>query len=294
MRLRRTATCGMVLLLGFITPSTGGAAAPEEQFPKFQAKNLARKTPAFVPAEQIANVEDPVAAGLLEEGEKWSLDRYREGYRREAAKTGRPATAGTTLSNPRFSSIAEAECQSFTLTVDERFPKPHEKFSDLLGHSDSIFSGRIAAVTQGFLFGQPATLLKVEVLKELRQSPELPTTPYRYVYYPFAAFQIRGEPFCSRTPVSPHRPQAGERILVFNYFPTVDLEQRLVHTVRTGLFFEDAGGALVVPPPLKWDPALYLTSGFDALLQAVEQALSKSQVGELEDESRLLRQEVAG
>lgn len=275
MRLQRFAACGVVLLLGSITPGTAHAASSEQQLPRFQAKNLARKAPAFVPADQVAQVQDPVAAELLEKGDKHSLDWYREGYRREAGKAGKPARVsaaeGTTL--PPFSPIPLEECQVFVgpATTHWPNPKPHESFADLMTHAGAIFSGEIVGISQGFYFGSPASLLKVEVGKQLRSSTELTTPRHYYIVYPVAAFQIRGEPFCASSAIHTYRPEVGNRILVFDYYAPVDVDGVLISPVREALFFEDRGGSLVTPTRLRRDPALYRLDGFDALVDTVEQ-----------------------
>jgi len=168
--------------------------------------------PIWVSAE-AADRDGDVRFELFDRYAADDVDRLRERIRQETA--GRPAPH----LEPRDRSapyLDEDLCTATDVVFSHRDdPKPRDTLGNLQRHALAILAGEVVGVEQGFLAGQPTSLLTVEVGSTLRASGELAAESPLYVAYPYAVFAIGSDVFCTIDPRFDYRPKVGDRLLLF-------------------------------------------------------------------------------
>jgi hypothetical protein len=124
-----------------------------------------------------------------------------------------------------------------------------------------IVRGTIRTVEPGFAFGEPASLLGVEVSEVVKGST--PISPF-YIDYPIARFKIGPFSFCNGT--RGFEPSPGDDILLFDYQGPVDRDEILYTPKLDQIFFQDAQGSLFLPPSLKNTPGLKTARTLDDVI----------------------------
>jgi hypothetical protein len=96
-----------------------------------------------------------------------------------------------------------------------------------------------------------------------------------YVFYPVARLNIGGEVICANSRTYTFRPESGDRILIFAYYPPLDTAGGLIFPEAEQLFFEDRQGNLFVPDRLRGDTQLLSVASLDDLAELLKQKLEE-------------------
>ena len=148
---------------------------------------------------------------------------------------------------PLVATIPVSECKSMSMTVDDRGGAGGSStLPDLARYARSIIRGTIRTVDPGFAFGNPTSLLEVEVSEVLKGSS--PKSPF-YVDYPVARFKIGPFSFCNLN--KGFEPRPGDQILLFAYVGPVDREKVLYAPRLDQIFFQSQRGEVFLPSSLK-------------------------------------------
>lgn len=170
----------------------------------------------------------------------------------------------------------EADCPGWTdADVRERAGrKQASTIEGMVRNSIAIVRGRVVASEYGFSGEQPALLIGLEVERTLVASPELADSGRLYFVYPYAAFSAGGLQFCKKPNRSAARPEDGDEVLLFVFYPPVGLDRQLVLPDHEEVLFQHKGGALSLPWRLATDPELFGKDGIEPLERLVERIIS--------------------
>lgn len=247
----RFALCAAVLLLGM--PLRAQAPSILETTGDFPGGGY-----RWISAEAAADAEAIV-----------DLDRIGSDTLRRRVEKQRQALGdrfATEKSNaggkPPIATIPVSECKSMSMTVDDRGGLGSgATLNDLARHAKSVVRGTIRTVDPGFAFGNPTSLLGVEVSEVLKGSS--PKSPF-YVDYPVARFRIGPFSFCNLN--KGFEPRPGDQILLFAYYGPVDREGVLYAPRLDQIIFQSQGGEIYLPTSLKDTPDLKTVRTLDDVL----------------------------
>lgn len=144
--------------------------------------------------------------------------------------------------------------------------------ADMAREAHAIYLGTVTAVGEGFLGGEPGSLLTVDLAETLYESDRYQAGDEIYVYYPYARFSLGGLHFWKETPGYPKRPEVGDRVLVSaNRFPP-DAGRRTILPHQDGFFLERrSGDGLVV----KQANGRELGDGLDSIAEELRERLDE-------------------
>jgi hypothetical protein len=233
--------CTAILFMGLPL----AAQSPSILEPKFERR---QGPPVWVSAETAADAEKIINLDLIDnfhlrksvEEQRLSLgDHILSKYSKAGEK-------------PPIASIPPSECRSDTLSMEIRGgDQPSATLSDLATYSQSIVRGTIRTIEPGFAFGEPSSLLGVEVSEVVKGAGPKSTF---YIDYPVARFTIGPFFFCNAE--KGFEPSPGDEILLFDYVGSVDRDSVLYAPRLDQLFFQRYNGGLFLPPRLKSTPGL--------------------------------------
>lgn len=251
------------LFLWLSVPVVTAGQTPSQIPQEIPGRNQMRTAPIWVAAEKAA--EEPDREDLFSPANRISL-RHRQ------QTPALPHKGGETRPGSLFSLITEDACSEFSagLEIERPDTKPHWSYADVAENAGSILAGRIDSIAVGFLDGTPGSLLRIDVSREIRRSGELAAGRYLYLYYPRAAFQIFGQTHCARNADFSHLPQVGEGVLIFNFYPPLDADGRLIYTHAEGVFFESLSGSLVIPKRLRQQARMLPANSLDGILEDLQ------------------------
>lgn len=230
---------------------------PDEKPPVFYSNlpETARTAPIWVSAEQAA---EGVGTNEL----RWDLfsstdtDRLRSTLPYLRLETGQERRGVVP--------IEEEDC---IVQLARHWPRsvapPHDGLLDLLLGAKAVFSGTITAITPGFLFGAPVSMLTVSLDDKSVIAEAYTPSPRIYVPYPQARFAIGGLAFC--TPEQEAQPEVGYRIFVFPQFGPADREGLVVTGGTEVIVFADEEGHLLLPENLQRDGEMTGTVSYSEL-----------------------------
>jgi len=163
-----------------------------------------------------------------------------------------PAEKSGAGEKPLVATIPDSECTSHSMTVDDRGGAGSSAtLPDLAHYAQLIVRGTIRTVDSGFAFGNPASLLGVEV-SEVLKGPSL-RSPI-YIDYPVARFKIGPLTFCNLN--KGFEPRPGDQILLFAYSGPVDRKEILYAPRLDQILFQSQGGDVFLPSPLRETPEM--------------------------------------
>ena len=114
--------------------------------------------------------------------------------------------------------IPEGQCSSHI--VDSGFTAamepPANTLDDLIHNSIGIYAGTVEAITPGFSFHSPYSLLTVKIPGTLRE-PESGPVDTLFVLHPVSHFRIGDYNFCGAASRIFGEPRLGDQVLVFAY-----------------------------------------------------------------------------
>lgn len=171
----------------------------------------------------------------------WHLDRLRELAQRNGAalkKKGLASSAG--LAKPCASSMTQPPAESFD---------PASSLSDLTRYYGRIIlTGRVVAIREGFWYGLPASLLKLEATWMKGGSAGA-----TYFMYPFAQIATDEGPICSKVIGDADPPEAGDRLMVFSSALPFQFDggSVVIADLRTGVVYQRRDGRARVPESLR-------------------------------------------
>jgi hypothetical protein len=171
---------------------------------------------------------------------------------------------------PPVTMISPSECHSRMGSSDHRGgDNPSATLDDLATYSHSIVRGTVRTVKLGFSFGEPGSLLEVDVLEVIEGSA--PKSPF-YVDYPIARFRIGPLSFCNLN--TGFEPRPGDEILLFDYTGPVDRDGLLYAPRFEQLFFQAKNGTLILPSRLKNIPELETVSSLAGVISLLRGKVS--------------------
>ena len=229
----------------------------EAQMPSILESRVKRVTgpPFWISAEAVADEEKIIALDFVDdrtlrtivEEQRQSLG---ESIGREKSKAGR---------KPSIAIIPPSECKSEILTTRHRGgDDPSSSLKELTTYSSSIIRGTIRGIELGFAYGEPASLLGVEV-RDVIKGP-VPKSRI-YIDYPVARFKIGPFYFCNGT--KGFEPRPGDEVLLFDYKGPVDRDDVLYAPRLDQLLFQNSDGAIFLPTLLKDTPDLKTAGSLD-------------------------------
>jgi hypothetical protein len=140
------------------------------------------------------------------------------------------------------------ECRFFTGPTPEHF-KPTNSLDALLEHAETIVSGKVTAVRQGFYSGVPGSLLRLNV-KHIRGSSR---NGDLYLFYQFAKIPTAEGLVCAQPLGEFVAPAVGDRMLIYSMGSPAQTDGGEVIWVDTSrqLIHESRGARLVTPKALQ-------------------------------------------
>ena len=150
--------------------------------------------------------------------------------------------------NPDPAVVSERPCTSFKTQSPAEDFDPAETLADLTDYGKTIVSGRVVAVQEGFWYGLPASLLRIDGAWP-KGHPAGPT----FFVYPFAHIDTAEGPICSKVVGDFDPPQVGDRVIVFSYSPPFEFEGGRVVSgdFRNRVFYEHRDGRMRIPAALQ-------------------------------------------
>lgn len=185
------------------------------------------KTPIWVSATRAITKHGDLHPALFDENVIRRLnDAAALNERMKAAETAEPV----------------ADCHVFTGGKVADHHRPNQSLDDLVAHAEAILHGKVARSEEGFLFGQPGSLLLLEDVTWLRSfDPVLAEGPL-LVFYPRATILTRHGFLCAKPLGNVTAPEDGDRLLLF---PMVDA----VRTEAGNLVLTEAHREIVIADP---------------------------------------------
>jgi hypothetical protein len=237
-------------LAGLIAIIQLSGAASAEVPDVIQAQGGSRQAPAWVSAKASVS-----SAGL--DPQLFAPHEF-ESLQRDVAPRKRLL--------PKEGSQTEAsldQCSRWTVTtVDWENPRPNRTLPDLVANAKAIYAGAVEDSKQGFLFGQPGTLLEVKVLQKVKY-PDRDPPETVLIFYPFAKIPVREGMICSQGDRGEAPPEIGKRILVFPYRTLGKDPGDIIYPDDEEVIFGRPGGSLSLPravqglpPDLTFDEVL--------------------------------------
>lgn len=204
--------------------------------------------PLWISAEAVADEEKVIDLDLIgSDFLRRSVDKQREGLGGHI-----PADKSRTSEKPPITSIPFSECKSRIGSSDVRGgDDPGGTLGELASYSKSILRGTIRSIELGFSFGEPGSLLGVDISEVIKG--RAPKTPF-YIDYPVARFRIGPLSFCNLN--VGFEPRPGDEVLLFDYIGPVDRDDVFYSPRLDQLFFQSQNGSLFLPPLLKNTPQL--------------------------------------
>lgn len=152
---------------------------------------------------------------------------------------------------------------------------------ELATSSRGIYRGTVVASGVGFVDGDPATLLEVQVDETVKPSPEISTDGMLYVAYPVAEFSVGVVRICKSDERLAAVPKVGDSILVLPLSGPLNEEHNLIYPFQQEVMVQRRDGALHIPG--KWGKGLAKASNLREV-ESVVRALGKPAEEELRKE----------
>lgn len=159
-------------------------------------------------------------------------------------------------------------CEIFRTLIVDHF-QPTASLADLTTHAETIISGRVVAMRQGFFGGTPGSLLRLSKTDTFKGESADET----YLFYPIARVQTDAGLICAKPLGNFIPPAIGDRLLAFSMVPSRRIEGRTILQVNTAreLVHEPRQGTLQVPAAL--NSVAVRGSRFDDVVQAVRESV---------------------
>ena len=217
--------------------------------------------PLWISAETVADKEKIIDLDLI------GSDFLRRSVDKQWEDLGghMPADKSRTGEKPPITRIPPAECKSSIGSSDVRGgDTPGGTLGELASYSKSIFRGTIRSVELGFSFGEPGSLLGVDLSEVIKG--RAPKSPF-YIDYPVARFRIGPLSFCNLN--VGYEPRPGDEVLLFDSLGPVDRDDVLYSPRLDQLFFQNSSGVLFLPPALKNASGLKTVRTLDDVVSAL-------------------------
>jgi hypothetical protein len=210
-------------------------------------RNTAVNVPLWVSAESAVNEQGDIRSEMF--------DPVHRGMLLKTQQVSATIRANENAASAMKSNRGENEPPPCTLFAGERprhwsDGKQGTSFEALVAGALAIYEGKVTAVAGGFFDGQPASLLKVDIVAELRSSAEFDTDGGVFVHYPTTEFVVGKQRFCARGGFNDYRPQVGDQVMIYALHSPVDARRKVVVAESRDLFFESKG-SLISPQSLR-------------------------------------------
>ena len=207
---------------------------------------------AVVDEETVVDL-DLVGSDTLRRRVEKQRQALGDRFATEKSKTG---------GKPLVATIPVSECKSMSMPVDDRGGwGSSATIPDLALYAKLVVRGTIRTVDLGFAFGNPTSLLGVEVSEVLKgRSPKSPF----YIDYPVARFRIGPFSFCTLN--KGYEPRPGDQILLFAYSGPVDREEILYAPRLDQIIFQGQSGEVFLSSPLKDTPDMKTVRTLDDII----------------------------
>ncbi len=148
-------------------------------------------------------------------------------------------------------SNSSGKCEIFMGAPIMEIFKPMSTLEDLARESESIVAGEIAGSDTGFFAGMAGTLYAIRVSDWLKTLGHTVEGDVIYMFYPEATIPTKQGTLCAKTFSGLPPPQAGDRVLVFDYLQAFDRERRILHPEADHMLILERDGKLYVPRALQ-------------------------------------------
>jgi hypothetical protein len=148
--------------------------------------------------------------------------------------------------------------------------RPTTTLADMLKESTDIFAGEIVATGEGAFNGTPGSLLRLRIVRQLRDSGDVTHTDGTVLLaYPYATLRIHEQTYCTRPSslegLLPHL-MAGDRVVLFNYSPGLGSDHSVIQVDVARRLIIEHRGELTIPVGIR--PEVH-GRNFDDLLEEV-------------------------
>jgi hypothetical protein len=154
--------------------------------------------------------------------------------------------------------------------------RPTSTLGDLLRESSDILAGEVVAVSLGAFKGTPGSLLRIRVLRTLRDSDDVTRTNGTVLLaYPYATLRVHERTYCTRAfslegmlpPLA-----AGDRVILFNYSSGLGIEHSVIEVDVARQLIIEHSGALTIPTGIR---VAAPGTNFDSILAELSMRLQK-------------------
>jgi hypothetical protein len=164
------------------------------------------------------------------------------------------AGSGTTTAQmaPPAAALADP-CGGVTMSLPsaEQY-RPNSTVDEILAESVDVISGRIVAMREGFYRGVPASLIKVAILENHRQSGTVKQVDGSvFLVYPYATLRVAGVTYCTRPRQPLPYPVVGDRLIIFNYLPGQAIDHSIIEVPVERQLVIEHQGILTLPANLE-------------------------------------------
>jgi hypothetical protein len=260
--------CG-VALLALVAASRPLSAAAGEALP--DQIDTAASVRLWISAQAAQDERGNLRPDLFSKETRWVFERNSKALDKERLEASAEPGA-----RPEAGSFA-ADCPGWSdADVSERAGRKRGLTAEeLVRSSIAILRGRVVGSEYGFWGEEPSLLVALSVEDTLLSSPQVTTSGgVLYFYYPYAHFSVGDLHFCKKPTRTPARPEEGDEVLLFVFYPPRDRDHRLVESDHEEVIFEAKGGALSLPSKLAQDPELLGKDDIDHVQRLVQRILA--------------------
>lgn len=214
-------------VFGLATAFAGGHRAGTEIPDAFYSTVEEREAPLWVSAELARTPQNQIDWKLFPSNESASLRRQLAAQERLKAEEGPRSLTARQASGRE--PVEDDNCVLYEKSfhhLSGELTAPG--FEGLLESARAIYSASIRDISQGFLLGSPASVLKLEIEEVWKAEDGLAPAKELFAVYPFARFAIGDGVFCSGAPEGLLRPKPGQRLIVFITSDPLDRDRTLV------------------------------------------------------------------
>lgn len=205
--------------------TAGNVTHPTVTIPDTIASSVPHAKPVWVAADVAFDGTGHFRHEYFDDYVITMLDSFRASERDEERKAGTADCVGSLSSTGQERSVADN-------TVD-----------DLAKNSSAILRGDVVSARQGFYFGQPGTLLAIQVASSLKRMSPVSSASVVYTFVQRARIDTPLGSLCANSfDAATTIPQVGDRLLLFAVYDPVDATHAIIPAdVQRTVVIERAG-----------------------------------------------------
>lgn len=157
-----------------------------------------------------------------------------------------PQQLAPTVQEPQIRLLQPQECALVATALTWASLGEINTLNDLATRAHTVVSGEIVAVTPGFVFGSPASLLAVAVERFESVAERSPPPTLIYIAYPQGFFALDGVAFCGLHEKTAVPLQVGSRIVFLSIHGTADAADLMYVGSTETMVVQAPDGSIVV------------------------------------------------